>query len=66
MPKAYQFPFLLVPQIIGHRLEAVQNGHSLHFFENGVGAVAALEVIVGNARAEVVDVVKTDIPSEPL
>jgi len=42
MPKAYQLPFLLVPQIVGHRLEAVENGHSLHFFENGVGAMAAL------------------------
>lgn len=57
---------LLIPQRQRHRAQAAADSQMGHALEQGVLIVAFLQVIVGNARAEVVDVMKADVARKPL
>ena len=58
--------FLLIPQPERERLEAADERDGLHRLKQRLGLVAFLEVVVRNARAQVVDVVEADVAREPL
>ena len=65
-PIAYQFLALLIPQPERKRLEAAEQSHRFDGLEKRFRPVALLQVIVRNARAQVVDVVKPDVARESL
>ena len=66
LPKTHHFLPFLIPQIEPQRFQARpyaqrRNGANFRHF-----VVAALQVVVGDARAQVMDVVQADIPRKPL
>ena len=63
---ADQLVGLLIPQVQEDALEAGQQGDGLHILEGGVLVMGALQVVVGNARRQVVQVVEADVAREPL
>src|SRR5260221_1190784 len=65
-PVADQLPALLVPQAELQRFQTGEHRDGFDSLEKRVGLVTLLEIVVGNARAEVMDVVKADVPGEPL
>src|SRR5688572_16959725 len=57
---------LLVPKAEGKRLEARNEGQRLDRLKEGMTFVASLEVVVRNARTEVVNMMVADVAREPL
>ena len=66
MAVADQLALLFVPKTEGEGFEAGEEGDGFHGLEQRLRAMALLQIVIGDARAEVVDVVKADIPGEPL
>ena len=66
MAKADEDVALLVPQAKGEGMEARQQRDRLDRIEERVRLVAFLEMVVRNARAEVMNVMKPDIAGKPL
>src|SRR6187401_312977 len=64
--EADQFAFAFVPEAEGEGFEAPEEGHRFHGLKNGVSFVAFLQVIIRNARAEVMEMVIADVSGEPL
>ena len=64
--EADEFFVLLVPKAEGEGFEAGPKGDSFYALEKGMGFVATLEVVIGDAGAQVVNVVETDVAGEPL
>ncbi len=60
------FAIFLIPQTVGSGFQAGAQGDRRHGLEKRLGLVAFLEVVIRNARAQVVDVVKADVAGEPL
>src|SRR5437867_12681220 len=63
---AHELAVLLIPEAEGERLEAGEQRDRLDVLEQGIGLVASLQVVVRNPRAEVVNVVESDVAREPL
>src|SRR4051812_29397203 len=55
-----------VPQPEGERLQAADERNRFHALKQRLGLVAPLEVVIGNARAQVMDVMKSDVARKPL
>ena len=66
MPVAHELLARFVPKPEAQRFQTGEEREGFHLLEEQVGAMAALKVIVRDARAEVVDVVVADISGEPL
>lgn len=64
--EANEFPFLFIPEAEAQAFESFHEGEGFDVLEDLVRVVAGLEIIVRDARTEVVDVVVTDISGEPL
>src|ERR1035441_9451772 len=58
---AHQFAALFVPQTERERLEAGEQRHRLDRLEKRLRPMTLLQVVVRNPRAQVVDVVETNI-----
>src|ERR1700690_3918868 len=63
---ANQLAPLLVPEPKRERLEAGEESDWLHGLEQRFSPMTLLEVVIGDARAEVMDVMEADIAREPL
>src|SRR5215210_1293876 len=61
----YQHLFLFIPQAEEQRPKAMLKRQRLNL-KNRILIVALFQLIVGNPWAEVMDMMKTDIPGEPL
>ena len=57
---------LFVPQLQANRADALPEGEDRDLVEDLVVVVRALEVVVRDARVQVVDVVQADVPGEEL
>jgi hypothetical protein len=66
MPKSYEFLALFVPQAKSQRFATGKQGDRLNARKEGIRVMAALQMVVGNTRAQVVDVMEADIPGKPL
>src|SRR5664280_1725297 len=64
--EAHQPPAVLVPQLEAHGAQPVPHGQGGHLMEDRVLVVCPLQVVVGDAGAEVVDVVQADVAGEEL
>ncbi len=66
MPKADELPAFLIPKMKPGRVQAAPERDGLHILENRMRSVTSLQIIIGDAGAEVMDVVKANIAREPL
>jgi len=66
MAEPHEFVAAFVPEAESHRLQAAEKGDSGHRLKERFRIVAALEIVVGNARTQMVDVMEADVPGEPL
>ena len=66
MPKADELPAFLIPKMKPGRVQAAPERDGLHILENRMRSVTSLQIIIGDAGAEVMDVVKPNIAREPL
>src|SRR5687767_1024804 len=66
MAKANQLSALLVPETKCESLETSEQRDGLYALKKRIGFVAALQIVVGNARTQMVDVVKANVAREPL
>ena len=57
----YQLAALFIPEAVGERSQAGEQGDRLHTLEQRIGTVAAFQVVVRNARAQMVNVVEPDV-----
>ena len=57
---------LLIPESESERLETGHERNWLDGLKEWLGVVAFLEVVIGDARAEVVDMMEADVAGEPL
>ena len=57
---------LFVPETEAEASQTGEQGERLDGVEEGFGAVASLEMVIGDARAQVVDVMEADIAGKPL
>jgi hypothetical protein len=62
----HEFAALLVPKTESEAFEAGKERNRLHGVEEWIGLVAFLEVVIGNARTEMMDVMKTNVARKPL
>jgi len=63
---AHQPPRALVPQAEAQALDAGEQGDRLDGLKERLGTVGCLEMIIGNARAQVVDMMEADVAGKPL
>src|SRR6266850_2815305 len=66
MAEADEFVTLFVPKPEGQRFKTAEEAYRLDLLEEWVRFVASLQVVIGNARAQMVNVVKADVTREPL
>ena len=64
--KPHEHAPVFIPQMQTHRLQAGPRRERLDLLEDRVFIVAALELVVGDAWAEMMDVVEADIAADPL
>ena len=57
---------LFIPQPEGDGFQAGEQRDGLHLLEERIGLVAFLQVVIGNARTEVMDVMETNVSGKPL
>jgi len=57
---------LFVPEAEGEGFQTGKKGDGLDRAEKRFGAMALFEVIIGDVRAEVMDVMETDVAGKPL
>src|SRR6185503_1066088 len=62
----HELPTLFIPKPEGERLQAAQQGNRFHRLEKRLGLVAFFEVVVRNARAQMMNVMKPNVAGEPL
>src|SRR5439155_20302388 len=58
---AYQSVVTFVPQTEGERLQAGEQRDGLRALKQRIRSVALLQVVVGNARTQVMNVMKADV-----
>src|SRR6266581_7749429 len=63
---AYQLAALLVPETVGECSQAGEQRDRLHALKQWIGLVAALQVVVWDARTQMVNVMEPDVAREPL
>src|SRR6267154_1067836 len=63
---ADQFLALLVPQPERERLEAREQRDRLHFLKQRVRLMASLQIVIRDLRAQMMNVMISDVPREPL
>ncbi len=61
-----QFLSLFVPQPIRKGLQARHHGDRFNLLEERIGAVAFFQVVIGDTRAQMVNMMKTDVARKPL
>ena len=66
MTEAYEYPALLVPETKSERFEARQQRDGLDCLEVGVGVMTTFEMVVRNARTQMMNMMEADIAGEPL
>ena len=66
MAVADQLAPLLIPQTEGERFEAGEERHWLYGLKQRIGPMTFREIVVGNPRIEVMDVMKSDVAGKPL
>src|SRR5437762_9541256 len=65
MTVTYQFSALLIPQTEGKRFEAWKQGHRFYHLKERLGFMALLQVVIGDSRAQVMNMVKADVSGKP-
>src|ERR1044072_2491269 len=66
MAEAHELAALFIEQPKTERAQTGQQRDRLYFLEERIGVVTALQIVIWNARAEVVNVVKANVAGEPL
>ena len=66
MTVANELTLLFIPEPERKRFEAGEQSDRLHSLKQWLGFVAALQIVVRNPRAEVMDVVEAYVAGEPL
>ena len=66
MPIANQHAPLFVPKSIRERLEAGEERDWLNGLKQWLGLMALFQMIIGNARTEMMNMMKPDVAGEPL
>ena len=66
MTKPYQFPALFIPESKRQRFETTEERDRLHLLKERVGFVASLQIIIGYARTQMMNVMESDVAREPL
>jgi len=61
MAETDEFAALFVPETERERLEAGEQGDGWHGLKQGLGLVASLQIVIGDAGAQVMDVMETDV-----
>ena len=64
--KADELAPLLIPETERERFEARKQAHRLHGLKQRIGPMAFLEVVIGDARTEMMDVMKANVAGKPL
>src|SRR5204862_8241961 len=64
--EADQLFALLVPESEREGFKTSQQCDGLHALKQGIGIVASLQIVIGNTRAQMMDMVKADVAGEPL
>lgn len=62
MSVTHQLAPLLVPKAEGKRFQTGEQRDRFHVAKQRLGFVAFLKVIVGNPRAQMMDVMESDVP----
>ena len=58
---------LFIPEFVEYATQAFKKGNFIgHLVKDGIFLVTLLQLVVGNLRAEVMDVMKADVAREPL
>src|ERR1041385_2498616 len=55
-----------IPETEGERFEAREKLHWFHCLKQRIRVMAFLQVVIGNPRTEMMDVMKADVAGEPL
>ena len=63
---ADQFATLFVPETEGERFQAGEQGDGLHALKQRLRFVALLQMIIRNPRAQMMNVMKPNVPRQPL
>src|ERR1700691_694504 len=66
MAVADEFAAFFIPQAERNGFHARKEGDGFDLLKEWVGLVAFLQVVIGDARAEVVNVMEPDVAGEPL
>lgn len=61
-----QLVAVFIPQTEGKRFQARPKCNCLHFLEHRIRIVAPFQVIIGNPRAEMMNMMEPDVSREPL
>jgi len=61
-----QLLVLFVPQPISGGFETGKQSDGFHLLEQRVGLMAFLQIVIWNARTQMVDVMEPDVAGEPL
>src|SRR5579864_5350039 len=63
---ADQFTSLFIPETEGQRLETGKQSDRLHTLEQRVRLVAFLQMVIGNPRAQMMDMMESNVAGKPL
>lgn len=66
MAEADEATVLFVPEPEVERFQASAQGQWFYVAKERVGIVASLQIVIRDAGTQVMDVVKADVPGEPL
>ena len=66
MTVADEFAALFVPQSEGERFEAGDQRDGRHGLKQRLRLVAFLQIVIGNARTEMMNMMEPDVAGEPL
>jgi hypothetical protein len=66
MAVAHQFPSLFIPEPVRERFQTGEQGDGFDLTKHLVSLVASFQMIIGDARTQVMNVVITDVTREPL
>ena len=66
MAEAHELAALFIKQPKTERAQTGQQRDRFYFLEQRIGVVTALQVVIWNARAQVMDVMETNVAGKPL
>lgn len=66
MTETNQAMLFLIPEAEGQGFEAAEQGYGRHGLKQRLRVVTSLQIVIGNPRAQVMNVMKPDVARKPL